>query len=119
MALTRGSDVPPEPNVLPTDPRALAGDICRMPYPQSGEDGMGENAKEASSVTDFVGVGGTAGVGVEVLKLPSESMRSSANGRGLRRGFADSAPPPMLLVGLDLESGVVAVGVVGRRSTDP
>lgn len=121
MALTRWSPgvLPPLPRALPTVPRVLAGDRGRMPYPQSGDDGIGENANDASSVTDFVGVGGIAATGVEVLKLPSESTRSSAKGRGLRRGLPDSPPVLILFARLILESGVVAVCAGGRRSTDP
>mmetsp|Transcript_55068 Transcript_55068/g.87347 ORF Transcript_55068/g.87347 Transcript_55068/m.87347 type:complete len:108 (+) Transcript_55068:523-846(+) len=92
----------------PTGPRALTGDSPCIPYcPHIGDDGIaegiGEKASDASSDTDFVGVGGI------MLKLPSESTNSSAKGSGLLRERVDS-PPVFVLIVEDFDIGVAQVG---------
>jgi hypothetical protein len=99
-----------------TGARELTGEYGYCPH--KGEEGIGEKASDASSVTDFVGVGGM------VLKQPSESISNSASGNGLRRTREFS--PPAAVRGSPLlgepvfDIGVMLAGEVsGRKSPKP
>jgi len=100
----------------PTALNVLTGDSGSIPYcPHRGDGGIGEKDSEASSVTDFVGVGAMP---CESVEFPSTSTRSAANGKGLRR-WREESP---LLIGVDVfDIGVDASGEeeVGRKSTEP
>lgn len=97
--------------------RELTGEYGYCPH--NGEDGIGENASDANSVTDFVGVGGMVFVKWPESIRPSESTSNSANGNGLRRTREVSPPVGVELVfdmGVEL---LFAEGVSGRKSFAP
>lgn len=101
--------------------RAPTGDRgCPIYCPHIGDECAGEKASWASSVTDFVGVGGIVPYVGDMPVFASASItRSSDSGSGLRRGLEES--PWLLGLGVIFDRGVVAtvLGVAGRRSTTP
>lgn len=94
-----------------------------MPYPQSGEDGIGEKDIDASSTTDFVGVGGTTDMGA--LMFASLSTSNSVRGNGLLHPLIEDgmskAPsgdiPPIFGIGVDgVDCIIIGTGALGGAS---